>query len=83
MHNVYQQTVVAEEMLICRPAETYVVSESSPAGLSCTFLKCSGLLKSGWMMRRHFRDVHPKDLPHRPGDKRHQGIRDKHHIYLN
>ena len=62
MHNVYQQTVVAEEMLICRPAETYVVSESSPAGLWCPFPECGGLLQSGWMMRRHFRDVHPKDL---------------------
>jgi hypothetical protein len=30
MHNVYQQTVVAEEMLIYRPAETYVVSEVVP-----------------------------------------------------
>jgi len=62
MHNVYQQTVVVEEMLICRPAETYVVSESSPAGLSCPFYECGGFLKSDWMMRRHFRDVHPKDL---------------------
>jgi hypothetical protein len=62
MHNVYQQTVVAEEMLICRPAKTYVVSETSPAGLSCPFPGCGGFLKGGWMMRRHFRDVHPKDL---------------------
>jgi hypothetical protein len=61
MHNVYQQTVVAEEMLICRPAKTYAVSESSPVGLSCPFPECDGFLKSGWMMRRHFRDV-PKDL---------------------
>jgi hypothetical protein len=35
--------VVAEEMLICRPAETYVVSESSPAGLSCSFPECGGV----------------------------------------
>ncbi len=62
MHNVYQQTVVAEEMVICRPAETYIVSDLSPAGLSCPFPKCDGFLQSGRMMRRHFRDVHPKDL---------------------
>jgi hypothetical protein len=62
MHNVYQQTVVAEEMLICQPAETYVVSETSPARLSCPFPGCGGFLKDAWMMRRHFRDVHPKDL---------------------
>ena len=62
MHNVYQQTVVAEEMLICRPAETYVVSDSSPSGLSCPFPECGGFLKGGWMMWHHFWDVHPKDL---------------------
>jgi hypothetical protein len=70
MHSVYQQTVVAEDMLICRPAETYVVSESSPAGLLCPFPECNGLLKSGWMMRRHFRDVHPKDLVRVPKEGR-------------
>ena len=62
MHNVYQQIVVAEDMLICRPAETYVVSVTSPAGLSCPFPGCGGFLKDAWMMRRHFLDVHPKDL---------------------
>ena len=62
MHIVYQQTVMAEEMLICQPAETYVISLSSPAGLSCPFPECGGFLKSGWMMRQHFRDIHPKDL---------------------
>jgi hypothetical protein len=62
MHNVYQQTGVAEEMLICQPAETYVVSESSPAGLSCPFHECESFLKDAWMMRRHFWEVHPKDL---------------------
>jgi hypothetical protein len=55
-------SVVVEEMLICRLAETDVVSESSPAGLSCPLPECGGFLKSGWMMRRHFRDVYPKDL---------------------
>ncbi len=51
MHNVYQQTVVAEEMLICRPTKTYVVSVTSPAGLSCPFPGCGGFLKDAWMMR--------------------------------
>ncbi len=31
-------------------------------GLSCPFPECGGFLKSGWMMRQHFRDVHPQDL---------------------
>jgi hypothetical protein len=51
MHNVYQQTVVAEEMLVSRPAEMHVVSDWSPAGLLCPFPECGGLLSSGWMMR--------------------------------
>jgi hypothetical protein len=51
MHSVYQQTVVAEEMLVCPPTKTHVVSEWSPAGLSCPFPECGGLLSSGWMMR--------------------------------
>jgi hypothetical protein len=68
MHNVYQQIVVAEDMLICRPAETYDVSETSPAGLSCPFPGCGGFLKDAWMMRQHFRDVHPKDLVRVPKD---------------
>jgi hypothetical protein len=75
MHNVYQQTVVAEEMLICRPAETYVVSESSPAGLSCPFPKCGGFLNGGSMMRQHFRDVHPKDLVKVPKEGKYRWCR--------
>ena len=51
MHNVYKQTVVAEEMLVSRPDETHVVSDWSPAGLSCPFPECGGLLSSGWMMQ--------------------------------
>ncbi len=47
MHNVYQQTVVVEEMLICQPAETYPVFDLSPAGLPCPFPECGGFLKSG------------------------------------
>ncbi len=62
MHGVNQQTVVAEEMLECHPTETHVVTDWSPAGLTCPLPGCGGILGSGWMMRRHFRDVHPLDL---------------------
>ena len=62
MHSVYQETVVAEEMLVCCPTEMHVVSDWSPAGLSCPFPECGGLLSSGWMRRGHFRDVRPMDL---------------------
>jgi hypothetical protein len=59
MHGIYQQTVVAEEMLECRPAKTHEVTTWSPAGLTCLFPGCGSILGSGWMMRQHFRDVHP------------------------
>ncbi len=62
MHGVYQQTVVAKEMLECRLAKTHKVTNWSPAGLTCPFPGCGGVLGSGWMLRRHFRDVHPMDL---------------------
>jgi hypothetical protein len=29
--------------------------------LKCPFPLCKGELASGWMMRRHFRDLHPMD----------------------
>jgi len=62
MHDVYQQTVVAEEMLVSRPAETHVVSDWSPVGLSCPFPECGGILSSDWIMRQHFGGIHPMDL---------------------
>ena len=61
-HSVFPQTVVAKEMLERRPAETYIVTDWSPAGFSCPFPGCGGILSGGWMMWRHFRDVHPMDL---------------------
>jgi len=30
-----------------------------------------------------WKELLTKCLPYRPGDKRHRGIRDRHHIYLN
>jgi hypothetical protein len=54
LHGVYQQTVVAKEMLECRPAKTHKVTDWSPAGLTCPFPGCGGILGSSWMMRRHF-----------------------------
>jgi hypothetical protein len=54
MHGVYQQTVVAKEMLECRPAKTHEVTNLSLAGLTCPFPGCGSTLGSSWMMRRHF-----------------------------
>jgi hypothetical protein len=62
-HNIYQQAVVAEDLLEERESNTYVADVSySGKYFRCPFPGCLGVLNSGWMIRRHFRDVHPKDL---------------------
>jgi hypothetical protein len=63
VHDIYQQTVVADDLLEIRPPVTYTVSAGLQAqGLPCPYPCCLGRLKDGWMMRRHFRDLHPLDL---------------------
>jgi hypothetical protein len=57
-HQIYQQQVVAEELLNRREGVVYKV----PLGvgkLKCPFPLCKGELASGYAMRRHFRDLHP------------------------
>jgi uncharacterized C2H2 Zn-finger protein len=59
-HEIYQQQVVAKELLDGREGVVYEV----PLGcgkLKCPFPLCKGELASGWMMRRHFCDLHPMD----------------------
>jgi hypothetical protein len=63
VHDIYQQTVVAEDLLEDQPPATYTVNAGLHGrDLPCPFLGCEGQLQDGWMMRRHFRDVHPLDL---------------------
>ncbi len=63
VHDIYQQTVVAEELLELRPPVLYTVSKGLHAReLPCPYPRCLGRLGKGWRMRRHFRDVHPLDL---------------------
>jgi hypothetical protein len=63
VHDIYQQTVVAEELLELRPPVLYMVSTGLHArGLPCPYPQCLGRLGNGWNMRRHFRDIHPLDL---------------------
>ena len=63
VHDIYQQTVVAEELLELRPPVTYTVSARLHArDLPCPYPQCLGRLKDGWMMRCHFRELHPLDL---------------------
>jgi len=60
---LYQQAVVVKELLEVRPPVLYTVNEMLyPGPLSCPYPGCEGHLQDGWMMRRHFQDVHPLDL---------------------
>jgi hypothetical protein len=63
VHDIYQQTVVAKELLELRPPVLYMVSKGLHAqDLPCPYPRCLGRLGNGWRMRRHFWDVHPLDL---------------------
>ncbi len=63
VHNIYQQTVVAKELLELCPPALYTVSAGLHArGLPCPYPWCLGRLRDGWMMHRHFLDIHPLDL---------------------
>ncbi len=55
--------MVAEALLEVRSPVTYMVSAALHArALSCPYPGCEGHLQDGWMMHRHFGDVHPMDL---------------------
>ncbi len=62
---------MAEELLETRPPVLYTVREMLyPSALACPYPQCEGQLWDGWMMRRHFRDVHPLDLVKVPKEGR-------------
>jgi len=60
LHEIYQQQVVAEELLDRREGVVYIILLGHGT-LKCPFPLCKGELASRWMMRRHFRDLHPLD----------------------
>jgi hypothetical protein len=62
IYDVYQQMVVAEELLELHPTETYGITNWSPTGLACLLPGCDGILRNEWMMRQHSLDIHPMDL---------------------
>jgi hypothetical protein len=71
IHDIYQQAVVAEELLEDRPPVLYTVrAELHDQALPCPYPGCNGRLRNGWMMRQHFRDVHPMDLVKVPKEGR-------------
>ena len=61
LHEIYQQQVVANELLERQKGEVY----KFPLGcgkLICLFPLCKGGLVDGWMMQRQFWDLHPLDF---------------------
>jgi hypothetical protein len=62
VHDIYQQAVVAEELLEEWDGKIYKAVTNSAGKFPCPYPRCKGELNSGWMMRRHFRDVHPRDF---------------------
>ncbi len=61
-HNIYQQVVVADDLLEEHAGIHYEaerVGRKMP--IKCSFPGCPGKLSSTYMLRRHFRDLHPKD----------------------
>ncbi len=61
LQGVYQQTVVAGELLDDRASVTYTAEQRFDGKLQCPVDGCLGILKDGWNMRRHFRDLHFRD----------------------
>jgi hypothetical protein len=62
LHEVYQQTVVAEEPLEDRAGVSYRATTLPNDKIACPYPGRVGELGSGWMLRCHFKDIHPKDL---------------------
>ncbi len=71
VHDIYQQAVVAKELLEHQPPVLYTVrTELHTQALLSPYLGCTGRLQDGWMMQQHFRDVHPMDLVKVPKEGR-------------
>ncbi len=62
LHEVYQQTVVAEELLDDQAGVSYMAISLANGKIPCPFPGCVGELGSSWLLRRHFQDVQPRDL---------------------
>jgi hypothetical protein len=62
VHDIYLQVVVADDLLEERAGIRY---EAERVGrkmlIRCPVPGCPGKLSSAYMLRRHFRDLHPKD----------------------
>ena len=61
-YDIYQQVVVADDLIDECGSTHYEpkrVGRNEP--IKCPFPGCPGKLSSAYMLRRHFRDMHPKD----------------------
>ena len=90
LHEIYQQQVVAEELLNEQQGVVYRVGEGCAGPLCCPFPRCLGKLSSGWMMRRHFQDVHPLDYVVLPKEGRYphcprcgMQVNPRHPVHIN
>ena len=60
-HDIYQGVVMPQEYLNARPSVLYQAHPRYDGKLTCPVPGCLGILADGWMIRRHFWDLHPFD----------------------
>jgi hypothetical protein len=60
-HDTYQVVVVPEDYLVPRAGMRYQVHPGCNGRIPCPVPECPSELKDGWMLHRHFRDLHPFD----------------------
>jgi hypothetical protein len=60
-HTIYQEAVVAEELLVASAVVTYQATAEFGGKIACPVPGCAGVLTSGWMLWQHFRDLHLLD----------------------
>jgi hypothetical protein len=60
-HDTYQAVVVPEDYLVPRAGMRYQAHPGCNGKIPCPVPGCPGELRDGWMLRRHFRDLHPFD----------------------
>ncbi len=60
-HDTYQAVVVSKDYLVPRAGVQYQAHPGRNSKIPCPVPGCPGELQDGWMLRRHFRDLHPFD----------------------
>ena len=67
-HDIYQQVVVADYLLEAHPSICYEAERvGRKVPIKCPFPGCPGKLSSAYMLRWHFRDLHPARSSRRAG----------------